>query len=308
MKPYAFLDNPYPLLKELVYNLETTVATGTPGLPSLGLDKLVITKPSLVPVRTIRQALDKGLDKSSSGSFTLAGRRIALIPTMSVPRQLLIFYRELLLFLDTLESYQDGRLELDITDEPALLAALTKNPTDFGLALQPAFKVQQLDKEQDYLSGEAFILCTFGNPARVKEPYVLHCNITQYVPVFSLREGVNKGEVLKEEQLEIAEVAVSDLEEELIKTAGYQQGRFALKKELVKGSLLKSGDLEPVPGVKAGEEINIYFTKGNIRLHMPGKAYTTGQIGTEVTVGPMDIKKRFKGIVTATQEVKVEIN
>ncbi len=59
--------------------------------------------------------------------------------------------------------------------------------------------------------------------------------------------------------------------------------------------------------VKAGDQVRIRFSKGSIRLLVPGRAFGSGDLGDAVTVMPQNTRERFTGVIRGTGEVEVEI-
>jgi flagella basal body P-ring formation protein FlgA len=294
MKPYALLNN-----TDIVKLYDIVIidnASDETSPQNIILPDLKVTL-SLIPKRTIKQALLEQYNAGLGGSVIISGGRTALIPADGMYQDDIWFYMELLSFLDSVEQNTCSRMEIEF------FSAITVPENQE----ETSFKILYSNKKFGYMNGLIEILASFENslPVRFK------VFITQYIPLAIVKDSFKKGERIGEESLEFKEVDISLLSAEPFIIDDIDMNNlesYLLKKDIETGTPLTTLYMEKIISVKAGDVVLIHFVNGNICLDISGYAYETGSIGDTVQVRPNGTTSTFNGQVIGIKEVVVEIN
>jgi flagella basal body P-ring formation protein FlgA len=291
MSRFVLLEGEELLVRDVV---RYQAAGGMQSLLNQPLD-VATSRLSLIPPRLVRQTLKC----SAQGSFVVVGSRCQVIPLTKFPLSVTWFYRALLDFLDSTDSKQEGRLEVEILSVSDIPATEAAGPLKFTLL--------KAERRLGYLAGEAEV--AYSLEGRKRERGFLRLWIHQFIPLPKLRREVHKGEVVTLDGLAYVETDVSLASpQELVKTMFLSEGEsYMAKRNLSEGSVLSQQDVEQIKGPRAGDRITILFRKGNVRLEVPGKVYRSATVGEAVAVYTLEGHQRFNGTVTGPKEVEVEI-
>ena len=300
-----------PAGQELKISDIARVKEGFKSLPDVRLN-LSPHRLALIPPRVISEALTV----STGESLIIIGTRSSVIPLKWFPVEKSWFYQQLLTFLDNADGHRDGRMEVEVLEEP-LSPQGHLSPqgrlAPQGRVLIPAEQVRfnfvRENRRHGYLAGRIDVSCSLGDPDRPEG--LLKLLVHQWVLVPQLAQSVRENEVLSAGKIKFVERDLSLVEEGELSDKLFElresPARYAARRDLPRGAFIRDQDISPVKGLKAGEEIRIVFRKGNVRLEMAGRANRSGDIGDAVPVYLRNTQKRFIGIVTGPSEVEVEI-
>ena len=148
-------------------------------------------------------------------------------------------------------------------------------------------------------------------PMEIRPPEGRPFNVYVSVATVAVVEGwttrfaVKRGAALEPEQFYRKTVRVASHEADYVQEAALPE-QYQLTTSMKPGQLLRHHHIEPVPAVKAGEQVTIYFKSDTITLISPGKARRKGRIGEVIPVVATATGKRFFGRLTSPGVVVVE--
>ena len=138
-------------------------------------------------------------------------------------------------------------------------------------------------------------------------PFKLNVTVTTVAVVegWTTRFAVKRGEALEPDQFYRKTLRVATREADYIQEAALPE-QYQLTASLLPGQLLRHHHIEPVPAVKAGDKVTIYFKSKTITLISPGKARRKGRIGEVIPVVATATGKRFYGLLASPGVIVVE--
>lgn len=108
-------------------------------------------------------------------------------------------------------------------------------------------------------------------------------DIRKFADVLVLADRVGRADDLTAEHFKTARMDVTNLRERPI--AAFEEIRgFRARRNLVRGSIVTTGDVEPVPDLESGREVTIVYNDGLCQITAPGIAMGTGSSGDYIKV------------------------
>lgn len=108
-------------------------------------------------------------------------------------------------------------------------------------------------------------------------------NIRKFADVLVLADRVRRAELLTAEHFKTSRMDVTNLRERPILSFEEISG-YRARRNLVRGSIVTSGDVEPVPDLESGREVTIVYNDGLCQITAPGVAMGTGSAGDYIKV------------------------
>jgi flagella basal body P-ring formation protein FlgA len=79
-------------------------------------------------------------------------------------------------------------------------------------------------------------------------------------------------------------------------------------KTLIPGRALTQDDMKPMPIVKRGQQVDLEYQKGNLKVAMVGRALLDGAEGDTIPVSvDMGKEKRYQGKILSNGSVQLEL-
>ncbi len=183
--------------------------------------------------------------------------------------------------------------QVEILSNP--LEDVTINPGEFSL--RPLTKSEPL--------GVFSIMATVRRDGKEVGSGQVRMLISRFETVLVSTDRIQRGDGLLPEMVEERRMDVSDLREKPLTSVdellGFQAGR-----NLRKGSILSTGDLEQIPDVERGRGLTIVYQTGLCRVTAAGEAMQTGVTGDYIKVRNKATKKIITARVMDGTEVIVD--
>lgn len=175
-----------------------------------------------------------------------------------------------------------SRYDIEVLDNPFQIDTIA--PSEFEL--QPMTRSEPL--------GLFSIRAAVVRGGDEIESHQVRLRISCYDDVLVSVDRIGRGEVLDAGSVELRRVDITDLREKPLKSVDEFAGLRA-KRNLRRGQILTTGDLEPIPDVERGSEVQITFTEGLCVVTAPGQVLEAGAKGEFIRVR----NKASKKIITA---------
>ncbi len=137
------------------------------------------------------------------------------------------------------------------------------------------------------------------------ESHQVRLRIKRYDDVMVTVDRIGRSEIIDAGQVELRRVDITELREKPIRTATEFKG-LRTRRNLRRGEVLTTGDLEPIPDVERGSEVQITFTEGLCVVTAPGEVLEAGARGEFVRVRNKATKKIINARVVDGSAVAVD--
>jgi flagella basal body P-ring formation protein FlgA len=122
---------------------------------------------------------------------------------------------------------------------------------------------------------------------------------------FTVKNNVPTGGTLIASNLDTAELEWTLLSSDPINTSSFPENMLAAK-TLVAGRPISQNDLRPVPVVKRGQQVNLEYRTGSVKVVLTGRALLDGAVGESIPVAvDLGKEKRYQGLVQSNGLVKL---
>jgi flagella basal body P-ring formation protein FlgA len=280
-------------------------------------------RPTLLPARLIRQRIG-----AVSAEAVVIGGRVALLPADGVPEDRRWFYASLLAFVDSQDTVEQGRIEIEVLSPPVLLEASGAEPDETGMASgwedrivfeagsspysssyrssasSQAVPAGQMQVTYRILALGAQEISGFGSAPRNLEGS-FRIWIHHFLPVARARTDLNAGQRLSDDLVSFSEEDVSLLRSSFF-IQGEPLGNYETTASVRQGERIEPSRLQRVLAVRAGQRVTITFARPGLQVSLPGRALRSGSVGELVVVRPEATAKRFEGRITSRGEVFIE--
>jgi flagella basal body P-ring formation protein FlgA len=233
------------------------------------------------------------------GPLIIIGQRSVLIPASLIPRNSGWFFKQLIAFLEQQDRDREGYLEIELTAIPYTVPnSITENVE---------FKLLRVQKRNGYLAGDARLYYSYYTAENTAETGTINIKIHQEQEVaLACQDIVRNGSITKE----IIEPLACDLatfNQDLLLYKDYAT-EYTARQHIHKGEFVFLSKIKQDYLVKGGDEVNIVFLNGNMKVVMPGKALEGGIINSLIRIRPYDSKMEFAARIIGPREVLVEID
>jgi len=133
----------------------------------------------------------------------------------------------------------------------------------------------------------------------------IRLKIKKYADVLVLTDKVGRSDLFEPDDLMHRRMEVTNLQEKTIMSMEELQGCRA-RRNLRVGDILTSGDVEQIPDVEPGSDVQIVYSDGLCRITAPGKVMQTGIAGEYVKVKNTSSNKIIVARVVDHSAVAVE--
>ena len=290
-------------------------------------------RPTLLPARVIQERV-----AAVSGQAVVIGARVAILPAEAIAEDQRWFYSALLDFVDSQDTYKQGRIEIELLSSPIVLEGLGKTAAQqqsmaSGWEDRIVFEASRSPYSSGYRSSLAAdttpagtmqvtyrVLAaatstgerdsdgyTAGAPPAAAKPLEgsFRIWIHHFLPVARAAMDLPGGYNLNEEAVIFGEEDVS-----LLTTGFVVQGErisgYKTLAPLRQGERLDGRLLQRVLAVRAGDRVVITVARPGLRVSLPGRALRSGSVGDLVDVRPEATAKRLQARITSKGEVLVE--
>lgn len=107
--------------------------------------------------------------------------------------------------------------------------------------------------------------------------------IRKFADVLVTTDRIKRHDEIEEAKCEIKRMDVTSLREQPI--ASFQQVEgYRSKRNLQKGTVITSGQIEPVPDIEVGREVSIVYDSGLCRITVPGRSMESGSKGDIIKI------------------------
>jgi flagella basal body P-ring formation protein FlgA len=131
--------------------------------------------------------------------------------------------------------------------------------------------------------GTFSVTATVTDGVRVLESGRVRFAIRRFAEVLVLADRVGRAELLNESHVRTARMDVTNLRERPVVSFEEIDG-YRARRNLTRGSIVTTGDVEPVPDVESGREVTIVYNDGRCQISTPGIAMGTGSAGDYIKV------------------------
>jgi flagella basal body P-ring formation protein FlgA len=131
--------------------------------------------------------------------------------------------------------------------------------------------------------GTFSVTATVTDGVRVIESGRVRFGVRKYAEVLVLADRVGRAELLTESHVRTARMDVTNLRERPVALFDEIDG-YRARRNLSRGSIVTTGDVEPVPDVESGREVTIVYNDGRCQISTPGIAMGTGSAGDYIKV------------------------
>ncbi len=108
-------------------------------------------------------------------------------------------------------------------------------------------------------------------------------NIRRYADVAIAIDRLNRHTELTEAHVELRRMDVTNLRERAVTSFDELTNRRA-RRNLMKGSIITSGDVEAIPDIDIGREVRIVYIDGALKVSVPGIAMQAGAAGDYIRI------------------------
>jgi len=109
------------------------------------------------------------------------------------------------------------------------------------------------------------------------------CIRDRYESVLVLTDRIRRHETLGPEKFALKEMDVTSLREKPI-TSATSLADMRTRRNLRRGDILTSGDIEPIPDIESGRDVTIVYSSGLCRITTEGRTLQSGMAGEYVKV------------------------
>ncbi|MCK4605880.1 MAG: flagellar basal body P-ring formation protein FlgA [candidate division Zixibacteria bacterium] len=118
---------------------------------------------------------------------------------------------------------------------------------------------------------------------KVLESGQVRMRIRKYESVLVLTDRIVRHEALGPDKLTLKEMDVTTLREKPM-TSATSLSDMRARRNLRRGDILTSGDIEPIPDLESGRDVTIVYSSGMCRITAEGRTLQSGAAGEYVKV------------------------
>ncbi len=118
---------------------------------------------------------------------------------------------------------------------------------------------------------------------------------------------INRGEVIKAEDLQVVEKDPSRYPKTLIRDKSQVIGKETVV-YLPKGTVLLDWMVRDIPLVRKGSKVEIRANLGDIFIRAQGETLQDGYLGKKIKVRNVDSRREIEARVVSSEEVEVKVN
>ncbi len=132
----------------------------------------------------------------------------------------------------------------------------------------------------------------------------INVKIGKIIRDYTLKKDVKKGDIYREEMVEVEEEFVYT--ETKLKSITLIEG-YVFTKDILSGNKLSQNDLMKNTLVKIGDRVSIYIQFNNMYITDNGNALESGDEGEEIRVENLRTGKIIKGIIRKDKSIKASV-
>jgi flagella basal body P-ring formation protein FlgA len=151
----------------------------------------------------------------------------------------------------------------------------TEGVSELDIEVKPLYQTTPL--------GRFTIVATVTKSGKVLESRQIRLFIRKFANVLVATDRISRLGELSEESILIERKEITDLREQPLTEIKSLSGQRA-RRNLAKGIILTTGDIEPLPAVKSHRDIHLIYVSGLCRVTSKGETLQDGQIGEFIKV------------------------
>lgn len=249
----------------------------------------------LIPPHYVRKMMETKYD----GPLIIVGQRSALIPASLIPRGSDWFFQELIAFIEQQDRDSEGYLEIELTAIPYTIPDSVTESVEF--------KLLSAQKRNGYLAGDTRLYYNFYTPENTITTGTINIKIHQVREVALARQDIVRNGTITKESIGPLACDLATFNQDLLLYEDYTC-EYTARQPIHKGEFIFLSKIKQDYLVKGGDEVNIVFLNGNMKVVMPGKALEGGTINSLIRIRPYYSKMEFAARIIGPREVLVEID
>ncbi len=158
---------------------------------------------------------------------------------------------------------------------------LLSNPLKTGDVSVDQIALRPLSQKEPL--GLYSVMASVTVDGEVLESGQVRMRIKKYESVLVLTDRIRRHETLGPEKFALKEMDVTSLREKPI-TSATSLADMRTRRNLRRGDILTSGDIEPIPDIESGRDVTIVYSSGLCRITTEGRTLQSGMAGEYVKV------------------------
>lgn len=198
----------------------------------------------------------------------------------------------MILFLTGTASLAAGALPVDQTIREHMVSLfeldsvhyeieILDNPLKTKQVAPGEFSLKPLTRK--FPKGFFTIMATITRDGREIESRQVRLRIKHFAEVLVTQDRMNRATPLSQMQTKSKRRDITDLRERPLVNESELVG-FQARRNLKRGEILTTGDIEPIPDVENGREVSIVYNDGGCHVTAPGRVLQKGSVGEYVKV------------------------
>lgn len=151
----------------------------------------------------------------------------------------------------------------------------SKTTNDFRIEVKPLYQAEPI--------GRYTIVATLFENDRQIESRQVRLFIHKFADVVVSKDRISRNDELSENSLSVERRDITDLREQPVVSVETIKGMRA-RRNLTRGSIVTTGDIESTPVIKSHSEVHIVFSGGLFKVTSKGEALQDGRVGEYIRV------------------------